>query len=649
MTQLCLSTIQITRLLCGLIILGMTACQPATPPAPPPWHWSRAEDGLTRQATFLTIAADPTNPNHLWAGYYGVGGLAASHDGGQSWAIGAAGRADNPIFDLLAQPSTLSTAGVSLWAATRDGLLQSLDGGQSWQPVLSNLPQNTAFSLAEDVAGRLYVGFDNGGIYRQTDDKSGWMPLIAAEPWASKTILSLAVSADGHYIYAGTPGRGVIASRDGGQSWTATYPGEYAPDVALNPNNPAVAIASLRQRLVRTRDGGQSWHTIPLAPPYDEFVSLLWLADGSLGIGTSQGRLYRSLDSGDTWVKGGAGLPAGGVLALTVAGNRLLAGTWTGVYGSDDGGRNLTYLTPALGSPRPQTLLATESDVLLGAGAGLYRWQPDENRWVLVSDLFSGGVSSLAVNPENDQILYAGTTNDGVYRTKDGGASWQKLPSVLKGIPALGIDPTNPNHIFLLAAWERVYNSRDGGQSWVARWDGLGNVIETTSLAVDPQRAIAYVGTESGLYRSDNGGPWNLVAPDLAGQTILSLRVRPNQTLINNNPVLYIGATRGIYRSLNRGLTVQGTGATQPQWGRGLETISVTEILTDPQHPQRLYAGTAYAGVYQSLDGGQTWQPIGPDNLSEDVVVSMAWGPEGQLFVATTGGVWQGVGSMNNE
>jgi len=69
----------------------------------------------------------------------------------------------------------------------------------------------------------------------------------------------------------------------------------------------------------------------------------------------------------------------------------------------------------------------------------------------------------------------------------------------------------------------------------------------------------------------------------------------------------------------------------------------VTALLPHPQIHQRLYAGTAYRGVYESTDGGQSWHPIGPAELADEVVEAMAWGPNGELFVAATNSVWQAI------
>jgi hypothetical protein len=163
-------------------------------------------------------------------------------------------------------------------------------------------------------------------------------------------------------------------------------------------------------------------------------------------------------------------------------------------------------------------------------------------------------------------------------------------------------------------------------------------VIETVSLAVDPEEPVVYVGAELGLYRRQREEPWQPVAPALADQSILALLAQADPQSPGDT-ILYVGGTRGVYRSLDRGDTVEGGGE---GWGHGLERISVTALLADPSDPLRLVAGTADHGVYASGDGGQSWQPIGPGDLAEGVVESLAWGPAGELFVLTSGGVWHG-------
>jgi photosystem II stability/assembly factor-like uncharacterized protein len=536
--------------------------------------------------------------------------------------------------------------GLNLWAAARDGLFHSDDAGATWQPVTAGLPSAAVFALAADATGRLYLGLDGAGIYTQTDDRAGWRRLIAEDPLAAAAILSLAVSADGQQLYAGAAGQGVLSSRDGGQTWRSAYPGEYGRNVALHPARPERAVVALRDQLARTLDGGESWQRLAAPWASRQVVSLLWLADGTLGAGTAEGELYYSRDNGDSWLGGSLDLPPGGIMDLAVIEpeaidrpHQLLAGTWTGIYGSADGGQSWRELAPDLGNPNAETLRATGAGLLLGTRTGLYRWQPESQDWLPHSADLPSGVASLAVDPLDPQLLYAGTVSHGVYRSDNGGQSWQPLPTLRKGIPDIAIDPQEPDNIYILAAWERVYDSRDGGQSWGAHWAGLGEVIETISLAVDPVEPVVYVGTEMGLYRRYNDDDWELVAPDLADQSILALLAQSRSKFLGRESILYLGTTRGIYYSRDLGNTIQGGGS---GWGSGLENISVTALLPDPQDDQKLYAGTAFAGVYASVDGGQNWQPIGSTELAAGIVEALAWGPDGDLFVATTGGVWRG-------
>jgi photosystem II stability/assembly factor-like uncharacterized protein len=642
------------------ILWVLSGCRPA-----PGWIWERSEAELPRQVVILALAADPENANLIWAGYYATEGLATSEDGGHTWTIGARGLRDNPVFDLL------PLSGDVLWAGTRNGLMRSTDRGASWTLVAppERLPSRTAFTLAADASGQIYAGFDDAGLYLGNPDQDTWKPLALD----NLTVLSVAVSADGRFLYAGTAGRGLYASQDAGQSWTRAFTDDYVPNLAINPSQPTMAVASLRDRVILTRDGGQSWKTVPVRWASEEVLSLLWLLDpatesssqatatGILLAGSGQGQIYCSQDGGESWEEEGSRVPTkGGVLALATAGDRLLAGTWTGVYASPaqsihgpqaqasqcgDFDFTWTYMSPSLGLPNANTLVGIDDTLLIGTRAGLFRWQPTARRWAQVrlgdssSDNALGeSVTALAIAPSAEKVIYAGAVDGNLYRSANGGENWVQVLSELQiGIHALAVSPEDADRVYLLASWERLYESQDGGQSWQAHWTGLGVTTEAISLAIDPiSHSTIYLGTDSGLYRSRYGGnDWQSIGHQLDDQTVLSLVADLALNADDESSILYIGATRGAYRSADGGETIE-------PWGQGLEGVSVTGILFDPKNSRNVYAGTAYAGLFGSVDGGETWQPIGPSKLAEETIAAMAWGPQGELFVASAGGVWTG-------
>jgi len=641
-----------------VLLWVLTGCQ-----AIPDWRWELAEADLPRQTVILTLAVDPDDPHRLWAGYYAPGGLAISQDGGRTWSTDTQGLGDDPVFDLLSVP------GHSLLAATRDGLLERTQEGETWKLKGPNsLPSTAAFALASDASGKIYVGLDDAGVYVGDPEKDTWHPLSRDEPLSTAAVLSLAVSRDGNYLYAGSAGAGLYASQDAGRTWTAAFPLDFVPNLALDPSHPMTAVASLRDRLVRTDDGGRSWHTVSVPWAADEVVSLLWLegpatrsspmtgASGTLLAGSGQGQVYCSQDGGESWEKRGARVPSqGGVLALAAADDRLFAGTWTGIYasplpsisrpraaeeGCGDPSQAWTYLSPSLGIPNANTLATPDAGLLVGTRAGLFRWQPTTRRWaeIPLSQSPSGGVAALASAPSDGQVVFAGAAGGGLYRSEDSGTNWARVPSNLEtGIRALVVAPDDADHVYMLAAWERIYESNDGGQNWKARWTGLGVTTEAISLAIDPANpSTLYVGTDTGLYRSHYGGEdWRPVGRSLDSQTVLTLVAGPAPNAEERTSVLYVGATRGAYRSYDSGDTIE-------PWGKGLEAVSVTYILFDQDDSWTVYAGTAYHGLYGSVDGGETWQPMGPPELKAEVVESMAWGPAGELFVVSAGGVWMG-------
>jgi len=219
----------------------------------------------------------------------------------------------------------------------------------------------------------------------------------------------------------------------------------------------------------------------------------------------------------------------------------------------------------------------------------------------LAGDLQVGAVQDIAIHPGKADIIYAGTVNGGIWRSKDGGSSWipltDEFPSLAIG--ALAISPIDA----------------DGN-----------NVDETTPF----NKLVVYAGTGQfsshynggysiGLLKSTDGGEsWSLNASnEFQGLPITA--VVPAKQPDNQNIVLVSAITNpnnwsqkgGIFRSTDGGINFERLSGSN-----NIPDGSVTDLVRDPGllngngNPEGFYAAILGSGIYRSEDTGQTWTSV---------------------------------------
>ncbi len=178
------------------------------------------------------------------------------------------------------------------------------------------------------------------------------------------------------------------------------------------------------------------------------------------------------------------------------------------------------------------------------SGAGVYKSIDAGKTWQLMGLEDTKVIHRLAIHPQDSKTVYVGAQGSawgasedrGVYKTTDGGQSWDKILYVDDnvGVADMVVDPTNPNKI-IVAMWEfgrkpytfnsggkksAIYITYDGGENWkkIKQEDGLpkGN-LGRIGLAIAPSKPnIVYALIEAktnGLYKSTDGGhKWSLVS-----------------------------------------------------------------------------------------------------------------------------------------
>jgi photosystem II stability/assembly factor-like uncharacterized protein len=235
--------------------------------------------------------------------------------------------------------------------------------------------------------------------------------------------------------------------------------------------------------------------------------------------------------------------------------------------------------------------------------------------WQPLSDL-PRYINDLVVDPQNPQLLYAGTgsagSGSGVYKSEDGGMTWRLaangLPS--EDVVALALSSAQPPILYALVGVRGdVYASTDSAQSWTHLGNsGIFGGFEHW-MGVDPlDNNVIFALAKSGdLTRSSDGGhTWLPFGEGLPGDEnnihVLSLAIDPtNADVIYAGTGGFVGGGRGVYKSTDGGQTWSAV-------NQGMLDYRITALAVDPAYPQTVYAGADDGEFFKTADGGQTWE-----------------------------------------
>ena len=277
-------------------------------------------------------------------------------------------------------------------------------------------------------------------------------------------------------------------------------------------------------------------------------------------------------------------------------------------------------------------------------GDGMYKSVDGGSNWTKMGFEKSERIANIIVNPKNSNEIYVGvlgalwgdSDERGVYKTTDGGATWNKVLYINQktGCADLAMDPKDPNTLYA-SMWEfrrtgwsfesggensALYKSTDGGATWNKIHNGFPEgKLGRLAIAVAPSNPqILYTVIEAekdekkGLYRSDDAGKsWKQLNNDFG------ITVRPfyfSRIVVDpKNPDVVVKG--GLNGSISRdgGKTFKDLGNMHSD---------IHDITFDINDSDRMYAGTD-GGVYRSLNGGTTMEIVENLPLSQFYHISV--------------------------
>lgn len=530
--------------------------------------WSHL--GLTAQRIVSKIIVDPNNSNIIYAATMGLPfvrdnnrGLYKSTDGGATWNNILFINNESGIIDLMMSTSNsqiLYAAGWNRIRSNQESLItgqaakiyKTTNGGVSWTILTGGLPQGDMSRIGLAMSGTnpnvLFASYVDTtlqleGIYKSTNAGVTWNPVptfnlpgnvmggfgwyfgkIAVNPTDDNEIYVLAID--------------LYATYDGGQNWQLAAPIWWTYQVHADKHdfvflNPSSFLLATDGGIYRTDDGGFSWYDIENIPntqfyrvainPFEQGV----FTGGAQDNGTTKGN-YNDINN---WPRifGGDGFQARYNPSNP---DDFWFETQNGaIWVTNDGGFNFNDGTLGIDTldrrnwDAPIIMSSSNPDVLYTATYRVYQntsgsfpfWTPISN------DLTDGiifeprfhTISALAESPVNTNFLYAGTTDANVWRSLNGGNSWDNVTSTLpdRYVTSVHASTVSAGTVYVTHSGYRyndfiphIHKSTDNGTSWTNISGDLPPAAVNDILPFPGNENILFAATDAGVYFTTNAG-----------------------------------------------------------------------------------------------------------------------------------------------
>jgi photosystem II stability/assembly factor-like uncharacterized protein len=269
-----------------------------------------------------------------------------------------------------------------------------------------------------------------------------------------------------------------------------------------------------------------------------------------------------------------------------------------------------------------------------------------------VTGPWGGDVRSLVASPSDSNLLYLGTSDGQIFRSKDAARTWQRLRPGLErrglSVDHIVIDPRDTNTVYA-GAWAvardeqgGVFRSEDGGEHWKMLDGTKGLSVRSLTMAPsDSNFLIAGSANDdprlNGVYRStDAGKKWERISPvgDKEIRNIESVAVDPR-----NTNIMYIGTWHLPWKTTDAGVSWKQTGYKAVGM---IDDSDIFGISVNPTNGEQVYIN-ACSGIYRSGSAGEKWVKIPGIPFSARRTYKLLVHPSNPkiIFAGTSEGLWR--------
>ena len=315
----------------------------------------------------------------------------------------------DPVVEIAVHPSKPNI----LYIATNDYIFKSRDEGKTWENISQGMTHSRVISLAIDplLSANVIAGTKGDAVFKSYNGGQSWVSKRAGleDVTISSVVHQLVfVPGSSQHVFAATS-MGVFESEDGGDTWIKRMNGMIevlmVVTIDLDPNQPQTAYAGTSGGMYKTVDGAQTWEKVNnglVSPEVLKSSRALAVTrvkvdphdSQNVYIATLSG-LYQTTNGAQSWRKIGASLPDHMLSDLVL----------------DPANRDIIFVTSRKG-------------VHKSIDGGI-TWHP------MNTGLESLNIRALVMSPMDSDSLYVGTNSSGLFRSRDGGVSWESIPLVL--------------------------------------------------------------------------------------------------------------------------------------------------------------------------------------------------------------------------